>query len=275
MKQRQEKNKGENENRTSGTRSPGTRAQRMRAHGKLPSRKPAIKPPGHAATSDLKGLRFSCERMKRNFGPRVRTRGNAAGWLAMDATMSRQPTTGTWRSHCRGRHVPGPWNENRWAGPGFLDVQLVYFRAPGEWGHAPPVGLSDPMRLAAMMTTRNPLRRAAYTQIGKCWGHAAQKPPPSRQCPLVLCPRDCWRASFDVGRSLCRALPGERWWPMAGPVAGCSVPGGLGWRETGMGVAPLFREIARLTRRGPIATFDADRPAGSMARTCSRGRGRL
>jgi len=151
--------------------------------------------------------------------------------FAMDATMSRQPT----------------WDMalalqadmfSAVKAVGGLDVQLVYFRGPGECRASRWV--SDPDALARLMTTVS--CQGGYTQIRKVLARARQEAEVRKVNALVYV-GDCMEEDID---DLCGR---------AGELALIGLPVFLFQEGRDANAERAFREIARLTK-GAWCPFD-------------------
>lgn len=155
--------------------------------------------------------------------------------LALDATMSRQPTWDL-ASSIQGRMFESA------ARSGSLRMQLVYFRGHGEcrasrWA-------SDGGDLAAMMSRVD--CRAGQTQIGRVLRHVLKEHETARLNAVVYIGDAMEENPDDLGH-------------LAGELGIRGVPVFVFQEGNTPGAEPVFREIARLSRGGWFR-FDARSP---------------
>ena len=163
--------------------------------------------------------------------------------LALDATMSRQPT---WDLACS---LQGEMFDAV-AKAGGLSVQLAYFRGLGEFQASAFVARADALK--QLMTAID--CRGGYTQIGKVLAHALPRASAARSAP--------WSISAMPWRNAPTSLPPRL--ANSGCVAcrcSCSRKGGDGVAER------TFKEIARLSK-GAWFRFDRN-SAATLARLLS------
>jgi hypothetical protein len=151
--------------------------------------------------------------------------------FALDASASRQET---WDTACQLQ--AGMFREA--AAIGGLDVQLVYYRGPGECRASK--WLSRPEQLGSLMERID--CRTGFTQIGKVLAHAKRETEITKVQALVFV-GDAMEEEID---DLCHA---------AGELGHFGVPAFMFQEGRDREVEQAFREIARLTR-GAYCRFD-------------------
>lgn len=170
-------------------------------------------------------------------------RGKGRLILALDATMSRQPT---WDLACelQGEMFDAAGQSDA------LQVQLVYFRGLGECRSSKFV--ADTAALKQLMTKID--CRAGHTQIGKVLAHALEEAAAGKIAALIYIGDAMEENIDDLAEK-------------AGRLGLHGVPAFI-FQEGGDGAAErAFKEIARLTR-GAWFRFDRSAPA-TLARLLS------
>lgn len=204
---------------------------------------PVPRGPGHAPVKSKSDARDIAAFLERARALQAVSGGSGRLILALDATMSRQPT---WDLACRlqGEMFDAVGKSGR------LSIQLVYFRGLGECKASKFV--SDTATLKDLMVRID--CRGGHTQIGKVLSHALKATAQERVNAVVF-----------IGDAMEERI--DELADKAGSLGLLGVPVFVFQEGTDAAVERAFREIARLSK-GAWFRFDRD-AAATLARLLS------